>query len=70
MKVEVIILMVGTIFRTAKSTNFLDRDQWVTVYDRVRELLKLSQTPAFMKALKEAHAAPTSTPEDAANEED
>ena len=69
MKVEVIIYLVGTIFQTAKSTNFLDRDQWVTVYDRVRELLRLSQTPAFMKALKEAHAAPTVT-EDAVNEDD
>lgn len=38
MKVEVIILLVGTLFQTAKTT-FLARKDWLNVYDRVRELL-------------------------------
>ena len=42
MKIEVIILTIGTLFQTTRNTNFLARDQWVTVYDRVRELLRLS----------------------------
>ena len=58
MKIEVIILMIGTLFQTTRSTTFLTRDQWITVYDRVRELLRLSQTPEFMAQLILAHAAP------------
>jgi len=42
------------LFQTTKTT-FLSRDQWVEVHDRVRELLALSKTKDFMKALKEAH---------------
>lgn len=55
MKIEVIIYLVGTLFQSAKST-FLSRDQWITVHDRVKELLSLSQSAEFIKALKEAHA--------------
>ena len=50
--------MIGTLFQTTRSTTFLTRDQWITVYDRVRELLRLSQTPEFMAQLILAHAAP------------
>lgn len=50
MKVQVIIILVGTLFQTAKTT-FLSRDQWIEVHDRVRELLQLSKTSEFMKAL-------------------
>jgi hypothetical protein len=56
MKIEVIILMIGTLFQTTRSTTFLSRDQWITVYDRVRELLRLSQTPEFMAQLILAHS--------------
>ena len=63
MKVETIILLVSTFFQTARGSGFLTRDQWVTVHDRVRELLKLSQTPAFIIALKEAHLPDAPVPE-------
>ena len=51
LKIEVIILLVGTLFQTAKSS-FLPHKDWVTVYDHVQELLKLAQTPDFIAALK------------------
>lgn len=35
LKVEVIILLVGTLFQTAK-TSFLPRSDWIVVYDRVK----------------------------------
>lgn len=54
-KIEVIILLVGTLFQTAKTT-FLPRKDWITVYDRVKQLLVLTQTPEFMTSLKQAHA--------------
>ena len=55
MKVEVVILLVGTLFQTAKSSTFLSRDDWCSVCDHVRSLLELSQTPEFLANLKEAH---------------
>ena len=42
MKVEVVILLVGTLFQTAKSSTFLSRDDWCSVCDHVRSLLELS----------------------------
>lgn len=56
MKVDVVILLVGTIFQTAKSTTFLSREDWVTVCGHVKSLLQLAQNPEFLKGLKESHA--------------
>ena len=55
MKIEVIIYLVNTLFQTAR-TSFLPREQWITVHDRVRELIKLCKSTEFIKTLTEAHA--------------
>jgi len=69
MKVSVINLMVGTIFQTAKSSSYLKRDEWCTIHDKIKELLRLAQTPSFIKALKEAHAPIPEKPEGQSDEE-
>jgi len=69
MKIEIIIYLVGTLFQTTRTTNFLSREQWITVHDRVRELLRLAQTPVFIKDLKEAHSS-TVVPEQSTTEAD
>ena len=56
MKVDVVILLVGTIFQTAKSSTFLSREDWVVVCGHVKSLLQLAQNPEFLKSLKESHA--------------
>lgn len=69
MKIQVIIYLVSTIFQTAR-TSFLSRESWIQVHDRVRDLLSLSKTPLFMKALKEAHAPAPEKPEAEEGEEE
>jgi len=49
-KIEVISMQVNMLFQTARSS-FLKRDQWVTVHERVNQLLELAQTPHFIEAL-------------------
>lgn len=43
-------MQVNMLFQTARSS-FLKRDQWVTVHERVNQLLELAQTPHFIEAL-------------------
>ena len=48
----------------------MPRDQWVTVYDRIRELLALVQTPDFMRSLKEALTTSTEEKKEGQEEEE
>lgn len=56
LKIEVIILLIGTLFQTAKLAGCLNRDQWLTTSTQVSQLMDLITTEEFKKALKEAHS--------------
>ncbi len=55
LKVNVLIMLVGTLIQTARTIGVLSREEWLETNRRVNQLLVLVQRPLFVKSLKEAH---------------
>jgi len=55
LKVNVLVLMIGTLLQSAKTGTVLSRDDWLVTIRRVHQLLNLVSQPQFLKLLKEAH---------------
>lgn len=55
LKVNVLVLLIGTLLQSPKTGTVLSRDDWLITIKRVQQLLTLVQKPAFVKSLKEAH---------------
>jgi hypothetical protein len=56
LKVEVLLLMIGTLFQTAKQGSVLGRAEWMLTGKRILQLLVQIDKPVFKKALKKAHS--------------
>lgn len=56
LKVEVLLLMIGTLFQTAKQGAVLDRANWLLTGKRILQLLSTVNNPVFSRALRKAHS--------------
>ena len=56
LKVEVLILMIGTLFQTAKQGFVLGRDEWLLTGKMILQLLTQIDKPVFKRALRKAHS--------------
>jgi hypothetical protein len=54
-KVNVMLLLVGTLLQTAKTGTVLSREDWLITVTRVQQLLSLVNKPQFVKSVQEAH---------------
>ena len=55
LKVNVLVLLIGTLLQSAKTGSVLTREDWLVTIRRVQQLLTLVSKPQFIKSLKEAH---------------
>jgi len=70
LKVQVLVLYMGTMFAKAKTDKYMARKDWLETHKRMSELLQVIRKPVFVKSLKEAYTVQTSKSSSMADDQD